>query len=102
MEVEIPFSARHIDQHTLTGESQPVEKETGDRVFAGTLVLTGRVSIQVESTGKETITIKIGEILQQTSNYKDTLLRVVNNSLIVLYRHFTRQQCYITLENWRV
>jgi len=62
-----------IDQHTLTGESQPVEKETGDRVFATTLVLTGRLSIRVESAGKETVTAKIGDILQKTSDYKDTL-----------------------------
>lgn len=62
-----------IDQHTLTGESQPVEKEAGDRVFAATLVLTGRLSIQVDSAGKETVTAKIGDILQKTSDYKNTL-----------------------------
>ncbi|RKZ85118.1 MAG: heavy metal translocating P-type ATPase [Candidatus Parabeggiatoa sp. nov. 1] len=62
-----------IDQHTLTGESQSVEKEAGDDVFAATIVLTGRLGIRVESTGKETVTAKIGDILQKTSDYKDTL-----------------------------
>ena len=98
VEVEIPFSAIHkedivivnagevipvdgivddglatVDQQMLTGESQPVEKETGSPVFAATLVLTGRLNIRVESTGKETVTAQIGEILQKTSDYKDTL-----------------------------
>ncbi len=62
-----------VDQHSLTGESQPVEKEVGEQVFAATLVLAGRLFIQVESAGQETITAKIGQVLQNAQNFKDTL-----------------------------
>jgi len=62
-----------IDQHSLTGESQPVEKEVGDKVFAATLVLAGQLFIRVENAGQETITAKIGQILQNTQDFKETL-----------------------------
>ena len=59
-----------IDQHILTGESQPSEKETGDVVFASTVILTGRIHIKVEKAGQETTTAKIAEILTQTADFK--------------------------------
>jgi len=62
-----------IDQHSLTGESQPVEKEVGFQVFAATLVLAGRILIQVENTGTNTNAAKIGHILQQTQDFKENL-----------------------------
>lgn len=65
-----------IDQHTLTGESQPAEKTVGDTVFAATIVRTGKIQIQVQKAGKETTVAKIGEILNNTTYYKtETQLR---------------------------
>ncbi len=58
-----------VDQHMLTGESQPVEKEVGDTVFSSTLLLSGRLFIRVEKTGKNTLSAQIVEILNQTANY---------------------------------
>lgn len=64
-----------IDQHILTGESQPIEKSVGDMVFAMTVVLSGRVCIQVEKTGEETTVAHIGHILNRTADTKtDTQL----------------------------
>ncbi|MCI5141855.1 MAG: hypothetical protein D3909_09055 [Candidatus Electrothrix sp. ATG1] len=59
-----------VDQHILTGESQPVEKEKGDKVFAATLVLTGKLYIHVEKAGKETSAAQIGRILEEVTNTK--------------------------------
>jgi Cu2+-exporting ATPase len=59
-----------IDQHILTGESQPAEKESGDQVFASTVVLSGKIRIQVEHAGAETIVAKIGKILNNTAEFK--------------------------------
>lgn len=61
-----------IDQHTLTGESQPAEKGVGDQVFASTIVLSGKIYIQVQQTGKDTIAAKIGELLVSTAEFKTT------------------------------
>lgn len=63
-----------VDQHMLTGESRPVEKLQGEVVFASTLLLSGRVIIEVATAGNETMASKIGDVLNQTQSYKDTLI----------------------------
>lgn len=63
-----------IDQHILTGESQPIDKSIGDEVFASTLLISGRIVIQTETTGSETTTAKIGQLLNNTQEYKDSLV----------------------------
>nr|WP_129677793.1 heavy metal translocating P-type ATPase [Candidatus Chloroploca sp. Khr17] len=65
----IHSGAASIDQHMLTGEAQPAEKGAGDPVFAATVVLAGRVVIQVEKTGSATAAAQVGQILTDTSNF---------------------------------
>ncbi len=62
-----------VDQHALTGEAQHVEKEAGESVFAATIVLSGRIYIHVEKAGAETAAAQIGEILNRSKDFKDTL-----------------------------
>lgn len=59
-----------VDQHMLTGEAQPVEKSPGDRVFALTLLLSGRIQVEVEHAGHETTAAQIGELLNRTTDFK--------------------------------
>lgn len=59
-----------IDQHRLTGESQPAEKRIGDQVLSATVVLAGRIYIRVEKAGKETVAAQIGEMLEKTASYQ--------------------------------
>jgi Cu2+-exporting ATPase len=63
-----------VDQHRLTGESQPVEKAAGDPVLASTLVLGGRLEVRVERTGAETVAARIGEVLSQTIERQESRL----------------------------
>jgi len=62
-----------IDQHALTGESQPAEKEFGDQVFASTVIITGKISIKVEKAGSETIFSKVLQILNHSIKSKTHL-----------------------------
>jgi Cu2+-exporting ATPase len=62
-----------IDQHILTGESQPSEKGEGEQVFASTVLLSGKIHIQVEKAGKDTVAAKIGEILIATIDFKTAI-----------------------------
>lgn len=62
-----------IDQHMLTGESVAVEKIVGETVLTSTIVLSGRILIEVEKTGSETVAAKIGEILHNTADFKSSL-----------------------------
>jgi heavy metal translocating P-type ATPase len=59
-----------LDQHALTGESAPAEKTVGDKVFASTLLLAGKIIVSVEKAGKETAASKISEILTNTVAHK--------------------------------
>ena len=61
-----------IDQHALTGESTPAEKGAGDRVFASTLMVAGKIFVEVEKAGSETASAKISQILSDTAGYKLT------------------------------
>jgi heavy metal translocating P-type ATPase len=59
-----------IDQHALTGEAIPVEKGVGDRVFASTVMVAGKIHVAVEKSGSETATAKIAQILNDSAGYK--------------------------------
>ncbi len=59
-----------IDQQTLTGEATPAEKTPGDRVFAATILVGGKVYVMVERSGSETASAQISQILAQTAGHK--------------------------------
>jgi len=59
-----------IDQHALTGEAIPAEKGVGDRVFASTIMVAGKMFVAVEKSGSETATAQIAQILNDTAGYK--------------------------------
>ncbi len=62
-----------LDEQALTGESRPVERVPGDRVHAATLVLQGRVEVQVERSGPDSVAAQIVETLNQTTDYRLTV-----------------------------
>ncbi|MBN2095973.1 cation-transporting P-type ATPase [Candidatus Peregrinibacteria bacterium] len=53
------------DESTLTGESVPVEKVKGDRIFAGTQIVNGRCKARVIATGMKTELGKIASMIQE-------------------------------------
>ncbi len=59
-----------VDQQALTGASTPAEKGVGDRVFAATLMMAGKVFVSVETAGSETASARIGRMLDGTAGYK--------------------------------
>jgi heavy metal translocating P-type ATPase len=59
-----------VDQHILTGEAQPADKDAGDGVFASTVVMSGKIVIRVDKTGDATTVAQIGRILSRTLEFK--------------------------------
>ncbi|MGF1527704.1 MAG: heavy metal translocating P-type ATPase [Candidatus Competibacterales bacterium] len=57
-----------VDQHMLTGESQPVEKAPGDQVLASTQLIAGSMQIKVEQTGEEKRAAQILNMLENTTS----------------------------------
>lgn len=64
--------AAMIDQQRLTGEAQPAEKSVGDVVWASTVVLSGKIQVQVQKTGTETSAAQIAVILQRVAGTRLT------------------------------
>lgn len=53
-----------VDQATLTGESVPVEKRSGDQVYASTVVRDGKLSVTAERIGNETEAARIVRLVE--------------------------------------
>jgi Cu2+-exporting ATPase len=53
-----------VDQQMLTGESLPVEKGEGDRVYAATVVRDGKLYMRAEQVGEETEAAKIVRLVE--------------------------------------
>ncbi|MCS6966624.1 MAG: cation-transporting P-type ATPase [Candidatus Kapabacteria bacterium] len=62
-----------VDESILTGESVPVEKGIGDELSAGTLLVRGRVLLQVERTGMQSAMGRIAELLGRVTESKTPL-----------------------------
>lgn len=75
----IVTGAAIIDQHRLTGESQPAEKTVGDPVLASTVVLSGKIQVEVEKAGTETSAAQIAVILQKVSRTRISFTSRVQN-----------------------
>jgi Ca2+-transporting ATPase len=73
-----------VSESVLTGESLPVSKEIGDRVFMGTVVTSGNAFLEVEATGKETQVGKIAVAVQEP--YEDTPLK---RQIVIFSRQLT-------------
>jgi len=48
-----------VDEQTMSGESEPRPRGTGDRVLAGTVVRRGTLTVLAECTGTETMLAKV-------------------------------------------
>ncbi len=59
-----------VDESMLTGESLPVEKAEGDRVFGGTLNQTGALRVKTETTGENTVLARIIRTVQEAQGSK--------------------------------
>lgn len=67
-----------IDESMVTGESLPVEKTNGSKVFAGTINQNGIAIIKVESTGEETALWRIIEFVKKAQESQANIQRLAD------------------------
>lgn len=60
----------NIDEAAITGESMPVSKGSEEEVFAGTVNLTGAITVQVTKTSSDTLFQKIIQLVQSAKSEK--------------------------------
>ncbi len=67
-----------VNQASITGESIPVEKSSGDDVFAGTQNLTGAVDIRVTKVGGDTTLGKVKDMIMQAEASRTPVVRIID------------------------
>ncbi|QDF28281.1 heavy metal translocating P-type ATPase [Halarcobacter anaerophilus] len=62
-----------VNQVSMTGESEPVAKQRGDRVISGTVIEDGRLKIWAEYVGEDTATARIKNYIVSSLNEKSSI-----------------------------
>jgi H+-transporting ATPase len=75
-----------VDQSTLTGESLPVARKSGDAVFSGSILRLGEIEAMVYATGENTYFGKTAQLVQEAhtvSHFQRAVLKI-GDYLIIL------------------
>ncbi len=75
---EVVRGSSAVDESMLTGESMPVDKSAGARVFGGTLNQSGSLTLRVLSVGKDTALSRIVEAVEQAQGSKAPIARLAD------------------------
>ena len=67
-----------FNQATITGESLPADKKSGDEVFAGTQNLTGVLEIKVSRAGEDTTLGRVRELIIAAEKTKLPIQKIVD------------------------
>ena len=67
-----------VNQASLTGESLPVEKQAGDKVFAGTINQAGSFIMRSEALASDTSLAKIIHAVEQAQNQRAPTQRLID------------------------
>lgn len=81
-----------VDESTLTGESLPQEKNKGEEVYAGTLVVSGEGKAVVLATGKKTRAGQLSALAQEIREPKTPLqisMKMLAKRLVVIALFFS-------------
>lgn len=70
VDAEVLAGRSAADESTLTGESQPVDKEPGSEVFSGTLNLWGRIEARVTRPARDSALQKIIALIHTAQHLK--------------------------------
>lgn len=80
-----------LDQAPITGESLPVDKHTGDALYAGSILTSGYVEAQVTSIASESTLARIARSIQEaqssrapTQRFVDQFARYYTPAVVVL------------------
>ena len=68
----------HINEASITGEADPVRKETDSEVFAGTILENGTLQIRADRVGEDTTFGKIIELVEEAQDSKSEAGRFID------------------------
>jgi P-type Cu2+ transporter len=68
----------YVDESMISGEPVPVEKKSGDKVFAGTINQKGSFQFEAEKVGGDTILAQIIKMVEQAQGSKAPVQKLVD------------------------
>lgn len=68
----------NVDESMLNGEPLPSRKSAGDKVYAGTVNLSGAFRFRAEKTGKDTVLSRIVKMVQDAQGSKAPVQNIVD------------------------
>lgn len=77
---EIISGASSVNESLVTGESQPVEKTTGDTVIGGAVNGEGSLELRVEKIGKDSYVHQVIELVKQAQQSKSHTQDLANTA----------------------
>lgn len=75
---EIISGTTSIDESAITGESIPVEKQTGDKAVSATINKTGFIKVRCEKVGEDTTISQIIRLVDEASASKAPIARMAD------------------------
>jgi len=75
---EVASGSAHIDESALTGESLPVKKSVGEKVYAATINTDGALQIKVTTENANTVYQQIIKLVEEAQNYKAPIQKITD------------------------
>lgn len=82
-----------IDESMLTGESIPVEKKQGDKVYAASINTTGNIRFRAEKIGNDTALAQIIKLVEEAQGSKAPIAKIADT----VSGYFVPAVCIIAL-----
>ena len=98
---KIVFGSSSVDESNLTGESVPVDKVSGEVVFAGTQNFQGLLKVQVEKDIKDTALAHIIKIVDEAQNSKAPIEKIADK-ISGYFVYIVLVLAVITFGSWMV
>ena len=88
-----------VDESTITGESLPVDRKTGDTVIGATMNKQGLLKVKATKIGKETALARIIKLVEQAQGSKAPIQRVVDR-VSAYFVPFVMGAAFLVLVIW--
>ncbi len=75
---EVVSGSTTVDESMLTGESIPIEKNTGDKVYAGCINKYGYIEVMTTSNSDETLISQIVDMVEEASGSKPRIAHLAD------------------------
>ncbi|MEI7729454.1 MAG: heavy metal translocating P-type ATPase [Verrucomicrobiota bacterium] len=72
----VAFGGSAVDESMLSGESLPIDKNRGDKLYAGTLNQSGRLVMRVTATGEATALARIITVVEHAQQSRAAIQRL--------------------------